>query len=273
VNSPKHPLDPLVSVMVRLRGEDGCPWDRAQNHRTLKAYLIEEAYETLDAIDAGDDQNLVEELGDVLLQVVFHSQIASEEGRFTIDDVVAAITQKLINRHPHVFGGEHAPDAETVLANWERLKREEKAKKSGGWEEPGSLMDGIPSGLPALMYAREVQKRAAKVGFDWGDVRGAIEKVAEEAAEIAALAEGNGGRSGGERLEEELGDLFFSLVNVARHLKVEPESALRRASTKFAARFRYIERRAKEQGRDLESLSLAEMDALWDEAKSAEAKG
>lgn len=269
METPKHPLDPLVDVMAALRGEHGCPWDREQDHRTLKEYLIEEAYEVLDAIDAEDDANLVEELGDVLLQVVFHSQIASEERRFTVDDVVAAITKKLVDRHPHVFGDEHAPDARTVLANWDRIKRAEKAKASGGSEPPPSLMDGIPKGLPSLLYAQEVQKRAAKVGFEWSDVKGAVEKVAEEVAELADLTSEHSPDV--ERIEEEWGDLLFSLVNVARYLQVESEAALRRAAGKFASRFRYIERQASMKGLSLESLSLEQMDALWDEAKETEA--
>ncbi len=266
MGTTKHPLDPLVDVMARLRGESGCPWDREQDHRSLKEYLIEEAYEVLDAIDAEDDANLVEELGDVLLQVVFHSQIASEEGRFGIDDVVAAITRKLIDRHPHVFGDAHAPDAQTVLANWDQMKRAEKAAASGDSNSAQSLMDGIPKGMPSLLYAREVQKRAAKVGFEWSDVKGALEKVAEEAAEIADLER----EQDRDRLEEEWGDLLFSMVNVARYLDIESEGALRRASSKFVDRFRYIERQAAARGVALESLTLEQMDSLWNEAKEKE---
>lgn len=266
MNKAKHPLDPLVDVMATLRGENGCPWDREQDHRSLKAYLIEEAYEVLDAIDSQDDENLVEELGDVLLQVVFHAQIAAEEGRFAIDDVIRAVTRKLIDRHPHVFGDEHAPDAQTVLANWDRMKRAEKAKARGGKAPEPSLMDGIPKGLPSLMYALELQKRAAKVGFDWNDVKGALQKVAEEAEEIADLHEVHDR----DRLEEEWGDLLFSLVNVARRLHIDSEAALRRAAGKFADRFRYIEQQAAAKGANLDSLTLAEMDALWNEAKEQE---
>jgi len=261
----RHPLDPLVRVMARLRGPGGCPWDREQDHHSLKKYVIEEAYEVVEAIEAGDDQALVEELGDLLLQVVFHSQIASEEGRFGIDDVVQAITEKLIRRHPHVFGGASAPDAETVLANWEKLKQEERAAKGQGGRPP-SLLDGVPKSLPALMLAADVQKRAAKVGFQWDEVSGALDKVAEELDELARA------RAAGDRkkLFEEWGDLLFALVNVARYDGIDPEEALRRAAGKFAARFRHIEARAAENGRDLREMSLEEMDALWDEAKRLE---
>lgn len=260
----RHPLDPLVDVMARLRGEGGCPWDREQDHQSLRRFLIEEAYEVVDAIDREDDEALVEELGDVLLQVVFHSQIASESGRFTIDDVVRGIVAKMIRRHPHVFGGEHAPDAATVLRNWERLKKEEKASRNASKAEP-SLLDGIPRELPALMYAYEVQKRAATVGFEWEHAQGALEKVAEEAREIADAAAKDPAR-----VKEEWGDLFFAMVNAARYMGVNPEEALRDATRKFARRFRHIEAAARSAGRSLEAMSLTEMDALWEEAKAHE---
>ncbi|HLS91854.1 MAG TPA: nucleoside triphosphate pyrophosphohydrolase [Limnochordia bacterium] len=263
----QHPLDPLVSVMAKLRGPGGCPWDREQDHHTLKKYLIEEAYEVLDAIDQGDDRALVEELGDVLLQVVFHSQIASETGRFDIDDVVAAITEKLIRRHPHVFGDADAPDAETVLQNWEKLKQAEKAEQGQRDKESvPSLLDGIPKHLPALMLAADVQKRAAKVGFEWEDAQGALDKVEEEWREL------NDARESGDRarLFEEWGDLFFALVNVARYDGIDPEEALRQATKKFERRFRFIEAQAAKSQRDLAEMSLEEMDALWDEAKRLE---
>jgi len=258
-------LDPLVEVMARLRGEGGCPWDREQDHKSLRRYLIEEAYEVIEAIDEEDDDALVEELGDLLLQVVFHSQIASETGRFDIDDVVRGITAKMVRRHPHVFAGAYAPDAETVLRNWDRIKREEKRSKKAPGDGPSSLLDGIPKGLPALLYAYEVQKRAAKVGFDWDDPQGALEKVAEEAREIARSAS----EKDPDKVKEEWGDLFFAMVNAARHMGVQPEEALRGAARKFSERFRYIEAAAKSAGRTLESMSLAEMDALWEEAKKS----
>ena len=253
--------------MATLRSPGGCPWDLEQDHHTLKKYLIEEAYEVLDAIDQGDDEALIEELGDVLLQVVFHSQIASETGRFGIDDVIQAITEKLIRRHPHVFGGAEAPDAHTVLQNWEKLKAAERDKK--GRDGPPSLLDGIPRHLPALMRATDVQKRAAKVGFEWEDAAGAHEKVAEELREVAE-ARASGDRR---RLEEEWGDLFFALVNAARYDRVDPEEVLRQATRKFESRFRFIEAQAARQQKSLDKMSLAEMDALWDEAKRRENAG
>lgn len=264
-SSCRHPLDPLVDLMATLRGEGGCPWDREQDHKSLRRFLIEEAYEVLEAIDQEDDAALVEELGDVLLQVVFHSQIASERGRFSIDDVVRTVVEKLIRRHPHVFGDEHAPDTEAVLKRWQQIKEEEKASRPVA----PSLLDGIPRELPALLYAYEVQKRAASVGFEWDDVQGALEKVAEEASEIAQSA----ARGEKERVTEEWGDLFFAMVNAARYMGVQPEEALRDATRKFSARFRSIERAAQAAGRALESMSLEEMDALWEEAKKRERRG
>lgn len=261
----RYPLDPLVEIMARLRSDQGCPWDRKQDHVSLKRYAIEEAHELVDAIDEalqlGDDAPLIEELGDLLLQVAFHAQIASESGRFDVGDVIEAICAKLVRRHPHVFGGAVAADAEAVERRWEEIKREEKGEKA-----TASLLDGIPKGLPALAFAHAVQARAAKVGFEWKSVDGALEKVAEEVREIAAAA-----AAGQEpaRLAEEWGDLLFSLVNVARYAGVDLESALRSSALRFQRRFQYIEARAAEAGRDLETMSLAEMDALWEEAKKS----
>lgn len=258
-----HPLDPLVEVMARLRREDGCPWDIEQDHHTLKPYLIEEAYEVLDAIDAQDDESLVEELGDVLLQVVFHSQIASETGRFDINDVIERITEKLIRRHPHVFDKAHAPDARAVSAQWEEIKRLEKKEKG---EKAPSLLDGVSHNQPALMVAFELQKRAAKVGFDWDDAKGAVEKATEEVEEIKRAVE----KGEAIQAEKEWGDLFFALVNAARHAGVQPELALRSANQKFERRFRHIEEQARQSGRALKEMSLQEMDVLWERAKKGE---
>lgn len=262
----RYPLDPLVEIMARLRSDEGCPWDQKQDHVSLKPYVIEEAHELVDAIDealrSGDDAPLVEELGDLLLQVAFHAQIASETGRFDVGDVVDAICSKLVRRHPHVFGDAAAADAEAVERRWEEIKREERAGK----EAAPSRLDGIPKGLPALAFARAVQARAAKVGFEWKSVDGALEKVAEEVREIAAAAAAGEEPS---RLAEEWGDLLFSLVNVARYVGVDLESALRSSTLRFQRRFQYIEARAAESGRGLETMSLAEMDALWDEAKKS----
>lgn len=255
-----HAFDRLVEIMATLRGEGGCPWDREQDHHTLKRYLIEEAYEVLDAIDDGDDDALAEELGDLLLQVVFHSQIAAESGRFTIRDVIHKISEKMIRRHPHVFGDEEAADAAAVLANWEQIKRAEKGESG---TVPASILDGVPKHLPPLAYAFEVQRRAAKVGFDWPDAHAPLEKVAEEAAEVLEAT-----RSGDrKRAEEEWGDLFFALVNAARHAGVRPDEVTRQAARKFESRFRAVERKAHAKGLRLEAMQLSEMDALWDEAK------
>lgn len=263
-NGARYPLDPLVDVMARLRGPQGCPWDREQDHRSLRPYMIEEAYEAVDAIDSGDTRKLVEELGDVLLQVVFHSQLGSEAHRFTINDVIRTVTEKMIRRHPHVFGDVHVEDSAEVLRNWEAIKQQEP----GAPEAKGrtSLLEGIPRHLPALMEAEKVQARAARVGFQWADVDGALAKVEEEWQELmAARKTGDEGR-----ITQEWGDLLFALVNVARYLGVDSELALREATAKFRRRFQYIEEAAWAQGRDLREMTLDEMDALWDAAKEGE---
>ncbi len=251
----------LVYVMSRLRGEGGCPWDREQNHQTLKRYLIEECYETLDAIDSGDPDALCEELGDVLLQVVFHAQLTAEEGVFTIDDVIQHIVEKLIRRHPHVFGGLDVADSEEVLRNWERIKREEK-----GATQAASALDGIPRGLPALMRALEASKRAAKVGFEWEQFEHVLAKLHEEVAELREAVE-TGSKA---RVAEEVGDLLFTVVNVARWQGVDPEEALRTMAARFEARFRTMESAAAAAGRSLRDLSAAELDRLWEDAKLRE---
>lgn len=259
----RHPLDPLVEVMARLRGPDGCPWDKEQTHESLIPYMIEEAYEAVDAIASGDPGRLADELGDVLLQVVFHSRLAEEAGRFTIDDVVQRATGKMVRRHPHVFGTVDAPDTATVLRNWEAIKRQESAERGEGPGAAPGLLDDIPRHLPALMEAEKVQRRAARVGFEWPDVAGALAKVEEEWKEVQqAREEGDPGR-----LRQEWGDLLFALVNVARYLSIDSELALREANAKFRERFRYIETKAAALGKDLETMGLEEMDALWEEAK------
>lgn len=248
----------LVEVMARLRGEGGCPWDREQTHQTLRRYMIEECYEAIEAIDADDMDALSEELGDVLLQVVFHAQLETEIGVFTIDDVIAHIVNKLIRRHPHVFGTVEVSGSEEVLKNWEQIK---KAEKGAGWRE--SLLDGIPAGLPALMRATEVSKRVVKVGFEWETFADVMAKFAEETQELqAALQSGDKAAIFGE-----LGDLLFTVCQIARWQKLDPEDSLRQMLVRFTARFQYIEQAAREQNRPLESLTLAEMDALWNEAK------
>lgn len=269
LTSCRFPVDSLVEVMARLRREDGCPWDLEQDHRSLKPYVIEEAYELLDAIDeatsTGDDRGLLEELGDLLLQVVFHAQIASESDRFTMNDVITGIRNKLIRRHPHIFADADAPDKASVERRWEEIKKEEKSEAQNA---PASRLDGIPKALPALALAAEMQKRAAKVGFEWEHVDGALAKVAEEVREIEAEQQAPSPRV--ERLEHEWGDLLFSLVNVARYSGIDPESALVGAAGRFQKRFQHIETKAAEAGRDLEAMSLSEMDALWEEAKKKE---
>ncbi len=250
-------FDDLVEIMRKLRSPEGCPWDREQTHESLVPYLIEETYEVVDAITKRDYENLREELGDLLLQVVFHSQIASEKGKFTIDDVVDGICKKLIFRHPHVFGDrDDIKTSEDVLKKWEEFKKKEGKKRE-------SLLDGIPESLPALDYALKLQKRAAKVGFDWKDFGGIKEKLLEEIEEVEeSYRKGNR-----EKIEEEVGDLLFMVVNLARALNVNPEIALRKANQKFVRRFSYIEKKAREKGKSLEEMSLEEMEELWQEAK------
>ncbi|MEW6105422.1 MAG: nucleoside triphosphate pyrophosphohydrolase [Bacillota bacterium] len=260
----RYSLAPLVEIMRKLRGEGGCPWDRKQTHESLRTYVVEEAYEVVQAIDDRDDEELCEELGDLLLQVAFHSQIASESGRFDVGDVIRGIVEKLIRRHPHVFGDVEAKDSKAVLRNWERIKQRERADDGG---EPGSILDNIAGAMPALMRALKVQAKASRVGFDWPDVTGALEKVWEEMDELEQA------RKAGDkaRMAEEVGDVLFAFVNVARFLKVDPEIALGRTVDKFIARFKHIEMRAGEANRRIEDMTLDEMDSLWEEAKELSA--
>lgn len=248
----------LVEIVAWLRAPDGCPWDRAQTHQSLTPFLLEETYEALEEIDANDLPALREELGDVLLQVALHSEIAREERSFSVDDVVEGLASKLVRRHPHVFGDVTAHSAEEVAARWEVLKSRER--------NGASLMQGVPNSLPALVYAQRVQGRAGNVGFDWPSTEGVLEKVHEEAQE---LEQTNDVR---ER-EAELGDLLFSLVNLGRHLDVDVETALRHANRRFVARFRIMETLAGDRGSDLSQLPLEEQDTLWDEAKRNLAQG
>lgn len=260
----------LVAVMARLRApEGGCPWDLKQSHETLKPYVIEEAYEVVDAIDAmvrddGDPEALCEELGDLLLQVVFHAQLAAEEGLFDADDVCAAIVEKLIRRHPHVFGDVTVGGADDVLTNWNAIKATEKSGESRT-----SILDGIPKSLPALLRALEISKRAVKAGFEWPDTGGVLDKAEEEFAELRAEIEA-GDEVPKERIAAELGDLLFTLVNVARKLGVDPEEALRAQNERFTRRFQHIEARAKATNRDVSALTLPEMEGFWQEAKARE---
>jgi tetrapyrrole methylase family protein / MazG family protein len=249
----------LVEIMARLRAPGGCPWDRSQSREDLKPYLVEETYEVLEAIDRKDPVMLREELGDLLLQVVFHAQIATEEGAFDIEDVCRAINEKLVRRHPHVFGEVVAETPDQVLQNWEAIKKGEKGEDS-------SVLSGVPKVLPALLKAYRLQQKAANVGFDWEERRQVEEKVREEWGELnEAVAAGDK-----EHTREELGDFLFALVNLSRFLELDPEDALQAANAKFARRFKSLEAQARTSGRDLHGMSLAEMDALWDEVKRRE---
>lgn len=254
-------LDPLAGLLVRLRGEGGCPWDREQDHLTLRPYLLEETYEVLEALNEENMDKLCEELGDLLLQIVFHAQIASENRFFNLNDVVGGISEKMIRRHPHVFGAVTVKNSDEVHLNWEKIKEEEKNR-----QPTAHLLDDVPRTLPALMRAVKLQKKAAGVGFDWPDYRGAMEKCYEELTELKeALASGDK-----KEVEKEMGDLFFSLVNLARLINVEPETALAAASKKFVKRFAYVEDKVHTAGKELSKCTLAELDAWWDEAKKNE---
>ena len=254
----------LVEIMARLRAPGGCPWDRAQSREDLKPYLVEETYEVLDAIEQKSSSMLLEELGDLLLQVVFHAQIAAEEGAFTVEDVCRGINEKLVRRHPHVFGDVKADTPDQVLVNWEAIKKEEKAERSGG-EEP-SVLAGVPRVLPALLKAYRLQQKAARVGFDWEERAQVEAKVREEWAELnEAVAAG-----AKEAVREELGDFLFALVNLSRFLEVDPEDALQLANAKFMRRFKGVEAEARALGRDIHGMSLDEMDELWELMKRRE---
>jgi MazG family protein len=267
-NSAAEWFERLVALQARLRAPNGCPWDREQTHASLRTYLIEEAYEVLDAMESGDDAKFAEELGDLLLQVVFHSQIAREEGRFNITDVIREIHEKLIRRHPHVFGEKRAKNAAEVLRNWEQIKAEERSAKGitpqpGGGPARSSLLDGVPHSLPAVMEGFQLARRASRIGFDWENAEGVLEKLGEESSELRRALQDNSSK----RIEEEVGDLLFAAVNLARFLHVDPEIALKKANGKFAARFREMERRARESGREIANVPRQEMETLWEQAK------
>ncbi|MEC4684397.1 MAG: nucleoside triphosphate pyrophosphohydrolase [Nitrospirota bacterium] len=252
-------FDKLVKIMEALRSEDGCPWDREQTRQSLKPYLIEEAYELLEAIEEDDPSRIKEELGDLLFQIVFHARIAEERGEFDIRDVIGAISGKMVFRHPHVFGGKRLRTADEVLDRWEEHKRQEGKLKE-------SILEGIPGNLPALLKAHRVQERVSRVGFDWEKAEDVIKKVESEFEEFKSALEGRDR----EKIEEELGDILFTLVNLARFVDVNPDEALRKTIAKFIRRFSYIETRAKQEGRDLSDYTLEEMDQLWEKAKRAE---
>ena len=253
----------LLAIMKQLRDPaGGCPWDLEQNFSTIAPYTIEEAYEVADAIERGDFEDLKDELGDLLLQVVFHARMAEETGYFAYKDVVAAICEKMVRRHPHVFAGNTAQSAGAVRNSWEQIKRDERGQKSGVDKE-NSLLDDVPNALPALIRALKLQNRAAEVGFDWPNPINVVDKIAEEAGELAEASK----TMNAAKTAEEFGDLLFAVANLARHLKVDPEAALRAANTKFVRRFKEIEAGLHAAGQTLEDATLDQMEALWNAAK------
>lgn len=262
-------FDRLVQIMARLRAPDGCPWDRKQTHESLKPYLLEETYEVLETIDHRDPSKLREELGDLLLQVLFHAQIGAEAGAFTIDNVTEQLADKLVRRHPHVFAKQEQPQGEDslspdqVYSNWEQIKRDERAKAG----QAESALHGVPKTLPALLRAFQVQARASRVGFDWPHTREGTERVLDKIEEeVRELREAMAGDKA-DRIESEFGDLFFALVNLARFVTVNPEEALRGATNRFVARFQLMEAAAARAGRSLDHMTLDELDLLWNDAK------
>ena len=246
-------FDTLVSIIARLRAPDGCPWDRQQTHKSLRENLLSECYEVLEALDNGDATKLCEELGDLLLQIVLHAQIAADDGEFELKDVINSISSKIVHRHPHIFGSTTVNSAEEVMHNWEALKREER-------EDGASMLESVPVSMPALAYAYEISRRAARAGFDWEDVDGIIDKLVEEVRELKEAASG-------EEKENEYGDLLFTLVNVARREGIDSEAALREANRRFFRRFSYMEELCRKRGQSFSELSFDEQNALWEEAK------
>jgi len=250
----KYTFDDLVKIMAILRSPSGCPWDREQTHQSLTRHLIEEAYEVVDAIEKGDLSHLREELGDLLLQIIFHAQMASEEGKFTIGEIIDDLVVKLKRRHPHIFSDLKVSSAQEVITHWEKIKKQEKER---------TILAGIPKSLPALLYAFMIQGKARRVGFDWEKSQDILEKLDEEVEEFkkAILEEGD--------IEDEVGDLLFTVVNIARHFDIDPETALRRVANKFYTRFEEMEKIAQKEGRDFEEMSLEEKDKLWERAKKS----
>jgi len=286
----KDPIHRLVKIMELLRSPEGCPWDRKQTLDSLRTYLVEEAYEVLDAIDSGHPAELRDELGDLLLQIVFQSQLASESGWFDFSDVADAICRKLIRRHPHIFATETADTPKAVLEQWEKIKKQERSEAADsqrvgspqpvrtptllrqsyagqavreGPAAPAGLLSGIPKHLPALLKAYRIGQKTSRVGFDWPDVQGPLNKVSEEIGELAACTDPAA-------VFHELGDVLLAITNVARHLNVDPEQALQSANARFMSRFAYVEQQAETQGRDMKTMTLEELDAWWNEAKSLE---
>ncbi len=274
--TPGEWFEKLVAVQAKLRAPDGCPWDREQTHESLRTYLIEEAYEVLEALESGNDAKFAEEMGDLLLQIVFHSQMAQERGGFAISDVIREIHDKLIRRHPHVFGEMHAKNAAEVLRNWEQIKAEERLSKAEGTGNASgskgpkvvSLLDGVSRALPATLEGFQLTRKASRIGFDWETAGGIFEKMGEETRELQNALDAREQP----KVEEELGDLLFAAVNLARFLKVDPEIALKKANAKFSRRFRSMEKLARKGGREFKNLPREEMEALWDLAKRTEQK-
>lgn len=255
----KYNVNDLVRIMEILRAPDGCMWDQAQDHHSIRQNFIEETYEACEAIDDNDTDHLKEELGDVLLQVVFHTQMEKEKGVFDLNDVADGVCKKLIFRHPHIFGDVKVGSTDEILSNWDDLKRKEKKQ-----ETDTSTLESVSKSLPSLIRAQKLQKKAAKVGFDWPDVSGALDKVEEELAEVRAAIGGNGD------IEEEIGDLIFAVTNVSRFVKVDSERAAEKTCNKFVRRFADMEKQAAAKGKNLSDLTLSELDALWDKAKEHE---
>lgn len=254
----QYTIEDLKDIIVTLRGENGCPWDKVQTHQSIKKDMIEECYEAIDALDSGDDHAFANELGDVLLQVVFHSRLAEERGAFNMDDVINEICVKLITRHTHVFGTDKAVTAEEALGNWEKNKKKEK-----NLDTYTAMLKDVPHYLPALMRSAKVQKKAASAGFDWDSIDGVYDKVSEEISELKEAA------AKGEGVEEEYGDLLFSVVNLGRHMGLTPEIALSNATEKFIKRFEKMEELAKNNSKDLSELTLNELDKLWENVKNS----
>ena len=255
-------IEKVIEIMTRLRAPDGCPWDREQTPQTLKPQMLEECYEVLEAIDGGAAPHLVEELGDLLLHIIFQAQIARERGDFSFADIADALAEKLVRRHPHVFGDKKVGDSTETIALWNELKKVEKPERE-------SALDGVPLALPALMRAEAIQKRARHVGFDWPDVHGALAKVREEIEEVQAELTRTGGKADS-KLATELGDLLFALVNLTRHLKLPAEELLASATNKFSRRFRAVEAEFAANGKPMKEATLEELDAAWDQVKKAE---
>ncbi len=251
-------LNALVELMARLRGPDGCPWDKKQTTDSLKPFLIEECYEVIDALEEGKPDKVREELGDLLFQIIFHARIAEEEGHFTMRDVISTNIEKMTRRHPHVFGDEKLSTDKEVLANWEEIKKKEK-----GYEHRKSILEGVPRSMPSLIRAHRLQERAARVGFDWKHLNETLPKLDEEIAEFKESLK----TEEAAKIEEELGDIFFMLVNISRFLDVDPEEALRKTIGKFIRRFRHIEESAADAGKSLNDMTIEEMEKLWQEAK------